>query len=193
MIETADSTNDAAEGDAWYCIRSKVKHEHIAAGKLRELGLDVFNPSLRIRKSTRRGPVWMTEPLFPCYIFARFSLKARLDAVRYATGVVTVVHFGDKFPAVPDETLAELRSVFKEREVVEQPSLVKPGESVRISGGAFHGLTAVVKHVMPSAQRVQVLLEMLGRVSIIEVDVQQAIPADSTRRKQMMVEADQED
>lgn len=192
MNDQPDPFAGIDEGPAWYCLRSKLKHEHIAAAKLRVLGLDVFNPSLRIRKSTRRGPVWMTEPLFPCYLFARFELRKQLDTVRHTSGVLTVVHFGDRFPAVPDDVLNDLRAVFKEREVVEQPSSVLPGDSVTISGGAFHGLTAVVKQVMPSTRRVQVLLEMLGRCSTIEVDTGHVIHADPVRRKQLLFEGEQD-
>src|SRR5262245_29489064 len=55
---------------AWYCARTKPKHEHIASANLqRHAGLEVFCPRLRVEKSTRRGIVRVSEPLFPNYIF----------------------------------------------------------------------------------------------------------------------------
>ena len=57
---------------AWYCARTKPKHEHIAAANVRRnLGLEVFHPRLRIERTTRRGLVRNVETLFPCYIFIR--------------------------------------------------------------------------------------------------------------------------
>src|ERR1035441_10334880 len=58
---------------AWYCARTKPKHEHIAAATLRrDLGLEVFNPRLRSERATFRGVIKrVTDPLFPCYIFIR--------------------------------------------------------------------------------------------------------------------------
>ena len=41
---------------AWFCLRAQPKHEHIAAGHLRELpGIEVFLPRIRFRRQTRRG------------------------------------------------------------------------------------------------------------------------------------------
>jgi len=41
---------------AWYCARTKPKHEHIAAANLQKnLGLEVFHPRLRMERATRRG------------------------------------------------------------------------------------------------------------------------------------------
>src|SRR5579883_1576830 len=73
---------------AWYCIRSKPKHEHIAARNLRRLRqVEVFNPRFRLRKITRRGPAWVTESLFPNYLFVRFPFHQMLDEVRFTHGV----------------------------------------------------------------------------------------------------------
>ena len=47
---------------AWYCVHSRPKHEHIAASHLRQLeDVEVFGPRLRFLRSTRQGPVWVTE------------------------------------------------------------------------------------------------------------------------------------
>jgi hypothetical protein len=45
-----------------------------------------------------------------------------------------------------------------------------PGIEVVVSGGAFAGMQASVLRVMPARQRVQVLLEILGRPTEVEVD-----------------------
>ena len=70
---------------AWYGLRTQPKHEHIAAANLgRNLGLEVFNPRLRLERATRRGVVRVIEPLFPCYLFVRCALSNRLDEIRHA-------------------------------------------------------------------------------------------------------------
>ena len=71
-----------AEALAWYCARTKPKHEHIAAANLRKnLNLEVFHPRLRIERATRRGVVRVNEPLFPCYIFIRCDIQQSLDEI----------------------------------------------------------------------------------------------------------------
>src|SRR5262249_14693499 len=69
--------------ESWYCARTKPKCEHIAAANLgRNLGLEVFNPRLRMERSTRRGLVRTVEPLFPCYVFVKCP-DITLNEVRY--------------------------------------------------------------------------------------------------------------
>src|SRR5436190_1350660 len=88
---------------AWYCLRSQRKREHFAAAHLQQIpGVEVFNPQLRLVRSTRRGRVWSTESLFPNYLFARFALEKLLERVRYTPSVKGVVQFGEQVPPIPD-------------------------------------------------------------------------------------------
>lgn len=156
----------------WYCIRSQPKHEHLAAGHLKaDAGVEVFLPRIRFRRSTRKGPVWFTEALFPNYLFARFELRSMLRQVHHTSGVAGIIHFGDQFPSISDIAIAELQSAVGTEDVKVIPPEFEQGDSVLISGGSFHGLTAVVTRVMPSRERVAVLLEFLGRETSVEVPV----------------------
>src|SRR6202048_1668123 len=92
---------------AWYCLRSQPKHEHIAAAHLRLLeGVTVFCPRIRFKRATRQGLVWVTEAMFPGYLFARFELAEIHLRVRYAHGVSGIVQFGGWYPTIEDEVLA---------------------------------------------------------------------------------------
>ncbi|MFO1475544.1 MAG: transcriptional activator RfaH [Verrucomicrobiota bacterium] len=155
---------------AWYCARTKPKHEHIAAANLnRSLGLEVFNPRLRVERSTRRGVVRATEPLFPCYIFILCGTNTWSD-VRYVNGISSLVHFGDRVPSVPSSVIDELKDCFESEEPLDVEDRLMPGEEVSIADGAFCGLEAIVLKSMPARQRVQVLLDILGRPTLVEVD-----------------------
>jgi transcriptional antiterminator RfaH len=163
-------TEIASPGEQWFCVRAQPKHEHIAAAHLRkEAGLEVYLPRIRFKRSTRKGPVWFTEALFPSYLFARFELAARLRQVTHAQGVRGVVHFGLRWPTISDAVVHELQSTVAADEVHTIPDEFKPGEQVLIAGGAFHGLHAVVTRVLPARERVAVLLEFLGRQTSVEL------------------------
>lgn len=160
-----------ADDLAWYCARTKPKHEHIAAANVhRNLGLEVFHPRLRVNRATKRGAVCVVEPLFPCYIFVRCILTETLNDLRYTAGVSTVVHFGQKIPAVPDLIIEELQECFGTEELMTVDDEFRPGSEVLISDGAFVGMSAFVLRVLPARQRVQVLIDMLGRPTPVEVD-----------------------
>jgi transcriptional antiterminator RfaH len=163
--------NIGQSGVSWYCARTQPKHEHIAAGGLRaRLGLEIFNPRLRMERATRRGVVRLIEPLFPCYIFVRCNLAERVDAIRHVTGISSLVHFGQKVPPVPDETIEELRQCFEVDEPMGVEDGLKPGSEVIVAEGAFLGSHGVVVRAMPGRQRVQILLDFLGRTTLTEVE-----------------------
>jgi transcriptional antiterminator RfaH len=157
---------------AWFCLRSQPKHEHIAAQHLRrQANVEVFLPRIRFRRSSRRGPMWVTEALFPNYLFARLDWKTALPRVHYAPGVRGVIHFGDRWPTIPDETLEELRCAFGADQVHVMDAGLSPGDEVQIAGGVFHGLQAVITQLMPGRDRVRLLLDFLGRQATVEAHV----------------------
>jgi transcription antitermination factor NusG len=171
-------------GPVWLCLRSQPKHEHIAGAHLRRMveGIDVFSPRLRIRRQTRRGAIWFVEALFPGYLFARFNPEQSMLLVRSAPGVKAVVGFGAKVPIIREEVIEELRSQFDENEVHEVPEEIQPGDEVTIAGGPFHGFSAEVLNVRSATGRVQVLLEMLGRCTPVELSADQVITGKPVRR-----------
>ena len=97
---------------AWYCLRSQPKHEHIAAAHLRILeGVTVFCPRIRFKRVTRQGSVWVTEAMFPGYLFAHFELLEMHRQVRYAHGVSGIVRFADRYPTIDEGAFAGLEAV----------------------------------------------------------------------------------
>jgi transcriptional antiterminator RfaH len=168
----------------WYCLRAQPKHEHIAAAHLKkEADIEVYLPRIRFKRSTRQGPVWFTEALFPNYLFARFDLALCLRKVQAARGVRGVVHFGQRWPFIPDAVIENLRAAVPADEVHVINEDLNTGDAVRISGGAFHGLEAFVTRVMPGRQRVGVLLEFLGRQTMVEVEKAAVVLEKDGRRR----------
>jgi transcriptional antiterminator RfaH len=157
---------------AWYCAKSKPKHDHIAAANLRRnLGLEVFSPRLRSEQTTIRGVVKnVTEPVFPGYVFVHCAIEEHIDQIRHTSGISSIVNFGGRIPTVPEEVVEDLRNCFGGEEVLDLHKYPAPGDGVTLAGGAFLGMEAVVLRSWPARRRVQVLLEILGRPTPLEVD-----------------------
>jgi transcriptional antiterminator RfaH len=154
----------------WYCLRSQPKHEHIAAAHLRLLeGVTVFCPRIRFKRVSRQGLVWVTEAMFPGYLFARFELSEMHLRVRYAHGVSGIVRFADRYPTIEEGALAQLRDHLGAAEVKQLSYDLSEGDQVQIVGGAFVGLGAVVTQVLSAKERVKVLMDFLGRKMEAEV------------------------
>lgn len=157
---------------AWYCVRTHLKHEHIAAAHLKQMtAVEVFNPQIRLLRSTRQGRRWFMESLFPNYIFARFALEGMWEKISYAPGVKVVLRFGGQAPKIPETVIEDLRrevAVLDSKVLTDTPV---EGEEVEIASGAFAGMKGEVVHVLPGKQRAQILVEVMGRLVPAELSL----------------------
>lgn len=151
-------------GPVWACIRTHPKHEHIAAAQLSHVPqVEVFNPQLRLERRTRRGRMRCTESLFANYFFARFVIATTLERVRYTPSVKTVVQFGDRIATIPDNVIEELRQTLIENADTVFTDAPAEGDEVEISSGPFQGETGIILRVLPARERVEILMDVLGR------------------------------
>jgi transcriptional antiterminator RfaH len=167
QVETIPETTGIAPGEtgsAWTCIRTHPKHEHIAAAQLSHVtGVDVFNPQLRLERQTRRGRMRTTESLFVNYLFARFVIETTLERVRYTPSVKTVLQFGERIATIPDAVIDELRQTLLENADTVFTDAPLEGDEAEISNGPFQGEKGVIVRVLPARERVEILLDVLGR------------------------------
>ena len=136
----------------------------------KQLNLEVFNPRLRVERATRRGLRRVIEPLFPGYLFVRCVITDRLNDLQFTDGISSMVHFGDRIPEVEDAVIEELQECFVTEEPMPVENRLSPGDTVFVAEGAFAGMSAIVLRTMPARQRVQVMLEILGGNTLVEVN-----------------------
>ena len=149
---------------AWFCVRTQLKREHIAAAHLQQVrGIEVFNPRVRLLRRTRRGPQWSTESLFPNYIFARFVLETLIEKVSYTPAVKFLLRFGDRVPEVPDPVIESLRRELSDLDSQVLTDAPMIGQEVEISAEGFAGTKGVVAQILPGKQRARILIEVMGR------------------------------
>jgi transcriptional antiterminator RfaH len=155
--------NDPAERYEWFCLRSQPKREHIAAAMLARIGnIDVFCPRISQLKMTRNGKKRFVEALFPSYLFAKFSPIQHYRQVIHTAGITGIVGRGNQ-RAVPNATIEALKISLPE-DIIEAPDFsIQPGAAIEFVSGSLQGLEGTVLAQMSSNNRVQVLLEFLGR------------------------------
>ena len=161
----------------WFCLRAKPKTERITSRLLRaEAEIEVFCPFLRFERARRSGRLWVTEAMFPGYLFARFRYLTQFRQVQATRGVMTIVNFGGVPSAVPDSIIGDLRNSVQDEETVVIEPTVEIGEEVNVVEGPFRGIKAVVSRVMPGRERVALLLEVLGMEREVEVGLKSVLP-----------------
>ena len=140
----------------------------------------VFSPRIRLEKLTRRGVVRVVEPLFPCYIFIHCAVEEQADDIQHVSGVGRLVQFGQQFPPVADVIIEELQACFGADDLIAVESRLVPGDEVTVAIGAFAGMSAHVLKSLPAKKRVQILLEILGRPTTVEVGSEAVILKNNT-------------
>lgn len=166
----------------WFCLSTQPKHEHIVAALLRQMDdVEVFLPRIRFKRPMRQKSVWVTEALFPGYLFARFNWETSLRRIQYTSGTRNIVHFGNSFPMISEKIIEELRQILGAAELHTIEDDLVPGDTVQISDGTLRGLSAIVSHVLPGRERVAVLMELLGQQTTVELTTSSLIKEGQER------------
>jgi transcriptional antiterminator RfaH len=169
LLTVADLLAETPDA-SWFCLRCQPKREHVASAHLRKLpGVETCCPRVRIRKATRRGPVWFVTAMFPGYLFARFNFALWHRLIKQTTGITGFVQFGDRLALLPDNLVSEIRDRSGADEILEVSHLPEPGQQVRVASGPFEGAEALVTRLLATRDRVEILMEWLGRSLPTEV------------------------
>jgi transcriptional antiterminator RfaH len=154
----------------WFAIQARPGAESAAESNLRRLPIETLLPLARrpVHHATRT-PRMVLRPLFPSYLFGRFSVTASLRAVTYTHGVLRVVGGGGRPWSVDDAIIADIRERIGVEGCVEMGERpFGPGDSVRITAGPLAGWSGIFNSELSDAERVVILIETLqqGRVVV---------------------------
>ena len=163
----------------WYLAYTKPRQEEIARVNLDQQGFESYLPLYKKFKKTEQGPVSVFEPMFPRYIFFRPGKPGQsISAVRSTKGITTIVRFGFEPAVIDEELLRRIRQLEEDRNqaTLLQLSQLKAGQTVRLKHTALGGVEGLVQSV--SSKRVAVLLEILGRPAVVQLEHHQVEPKD---------------
>lgn len=189
----------AKAGEAWFVVRTNIRCERRAARSLRAAGYRVYSPTFRksvIHRRTKKRII-RRYALMPGYIFVRMtrlSRDGRPDwfALRGCDGVEAVLGIRGEPLAIPRQDVARMMAEQRSRKFddvyVEKVSgrrrqkdlqaTFKRGRRIRAKEGAFSGLDLTVRSVT-SQGRILAMLELFGRLTPVEIDVEHVEPLDT--------------
>ena len=161
---------DASRCDPWYVCMTKPRQEHVARRNLQDQGYEVFLPELRTWK--QRAGAWQAtdEVMFPRYAFVRPGRAGQaISPVRSTPGVSSLVRFGTVLGVMADDRLQALRHLVQLRASASPAQPFADGDAVVFARGPLQGVRALVSSV--AAERVMVLMTLLGREQVVAVGV----------------------
>lgn len=164
-----ESTQDTPH---WYALHTHPNQEGRAYGNLIGWNIEAFAPRIKERRFNPFSgvPTLFTRPLFPRYIFARFSVEALLHKIMFTRGVASVVSFGGRPTPVADEIIEVIQLQVGEDGCVKIGDTLKYGDRVVIKEGPLKNFVGVFEREFNQSERVRLLLTAVSYQSHIEVE-----------------------
>lgn len=179
---TANAENvDASKGlemQDWYLVRTKPGCERVAQTYLQTIVDRTLLPLGKTQLRQGNRIFHRISPIFPCYLFASFSLAISSRLIRYTPGVHEIVRFGERAAVVPTAVINELMA----RCASGPAELARPtfssGSPVQVVSGPFRELRAVFDCCLPGTDRVAVLLSLLNAERRVVLPARMVIAAE---------------
>ncbi len=152
----------------WYALYTKPKKERQVDATLRGQGIETYLPTVQRKVRRRDRPDRVVY--FPCYLFARMDLSVvPRSTIDWMPGIRRIVGTGGQ-PAIVDDEIVEM--VRQRLDAIEEVGYgnLKHGDRVRIVSGPLQDLEAVFDKPMSPANRVRILLDVVGRMTPVEID-----------------------
>jgi transcriptional antiterminator RfaH len=159
----------------WHLIYTKPHQEPLVNRQLEDRGLETFFPYLQYDRGYGRGVG--LEAFFPHYLFVKVDLAAKeANGLTWLAGVRNLVSYDGRPVAVPEQVVAALQArllPYADKVLDKKELLFQPGDQVAVVSGPFAGLEGVFQKGLKGPQRVQILLDLLGGWTRVDVDARQ--------------------
>ena len=156
----------------WYLLYCKRGEQVRAKQHLENQGVECFYPTLEVEKILRGKRQKVEEPLFPCYVFARFDYEKgpNFTSVRSTRGVVDFVRFGAQPKEVQGDLIYELKQLDKcVDDHTDAKNMQKPGDEERVKSGQFAGIDAIFQE-QDGEKRSIMLVQMITKRVPVSID-----------------------
>ena len=152
----------------WYAVVVKPRHEKAVADILRITGWETFLPLYAARHRWADRTTTVKLPLFPGYLFSRFSTSEK-SRVLNTPGLFDIVRCGKELAPVPDPEILALQRVATSGLATEPCPDFVIGEDVQMQGGPLVGLIGKLLEVKKS-MRLVLSVNLLNRSILVEID-----------------------
>jgi transcriptional antiterminator RfaH len=165
------STQAVDHDPQWYVVHTNPKQEDRAYSNLRCWGVETLHPKLKTRRVNEfsGASTYVTKPLFPRYIFAKFDARKQLAKISFTRGVHHVVSFGGQPTPVEEDVIQIISSRIDDNGFVKLGDQLKPGDKVVIKAGPLRDFQGVFERELNDNERISVLLTTIsyqGRVVV---------------------------
>jgi transcription antitermination factor NusG len=141
--------------DSWHVLHVIANHEKRVSQHLSVRSLEHYLPIYKDRSRWSDRWVIVERPLFPGYLFVRFSLQTRLSVI--STPSVIRLLGDDDHETVSTQEIERIRNGLASGCQLRPHPLVRVGTPVRVKSGVFEGVDGVVTELR---RRCKVILSL---------------------------------
>ncbi len=148
----------------WYVVHTNPKQEERANNNLKAWGVETLHPKLRARRYNQftGAPSYVTQPLFPRYIFAKFDASKQLPKIWFTRGVHSVVSFGGKPASVDEDIIQIIHERIDKNGFVRIGEDFKRGDKVVVRAGPLKNFMGIFEREIKENDRVIVMLTAIS-------------------------------
>ena len=149
----------------WFVAHTQPNAEMRAVVNLERQGFEAYLPRYLKKRRHARKTEMVAAPVFPRYVFISIDLqRQRWLSIRSTVGISRLVGPGETPLAVPAGIVDGLRSREDADGFVRllAPAGLRPGDKVRVVGGAFEECLGLLEGITDE-QRTVILLDLMGR------------------------------
>lgn len=145
----------------WHLIYTKSRQEEVAFNNLVRQGYETYLPFVTVEKILRGKKSVIKEPMFPKYLFVRFSIKGNQNwaPIRSTKGVSHLVTFGNTQATLDNDVVDALKQKLDLHSSIKAFQL---NDKVEIIDGPFKGLEAIFK-IYDGEERAVLFLNFMSK------------------------------
>ena len=154
-------------------LQYKPNSHRLAERNLHRQGFESFLPLHEVTKHKYNRYVSDLRPLFPGYMFVALDPEnGPWRQINCTIGVSKLVSFGGQPSSVPLDLISGLMARCSSVGKLLPPNQLNKGDALQLLTGPFANYIAKVETI-DADQRVWVLMELMGRVTPISVEINQ--------------------
>jgi transcription elongation factor/antiterminator RfaH len=172
--ESMQDVNFQTRSVNWYALRTKPRHEKMAAAMLAHKGYESLLPLYQSRRPRPGRSRAVELPMFPGYLFCQFDVNARLPILT-TPGVLQVVGLGRTPIPVKDAEIHAIRRLVSSPLHAEPWPFVEVGQTVYVQEGPLQGVEGVLL-AFKNSHRLVLSVTLLQRSVAVEIERASVVP-----------------
>ncbi|MBI5296009.1 MAG: hypothetical protein HY869_11090 [Chloroflexi bacterium] len=159
--------------EKWYVAHSKPRHEEILWKQYCIRNLESYYPCIKVNPVNPRAK--KVQPYFPGYLFVHADLeRVGISCLEWIPGAAGLVSFGDEPAFIPDSLIYAIRQRVDALVAAtgQKTISLQKGDNIVIHEGIFMDYEGIFDIYLSGAERVRVLLSLIGNRQIpVELSV----------------------